>query len=740
MNFWKSLGALIASSVLLAGCGGGSSDTLTGHSGGGGGGNGVASVTVKASPATVAADGSTSSTITATALDANNAGVNGVTVTFASSAGGAITVTSGTTDTSGNATATLTNISAAAGTNLTITATTGNVSGNTTVGVVAIQQTVSLQTDSPQIPSDGSKSANITALLRDANNTALAGVTVTFAVTSGVLTVTQAVTDANGLAKATLNAGTDPTNRTITVTANAGTAMTTLPVSVTGTSLTLSGPANLVLGNSGACTVLLTNSSGQGIPSAAVTVSSANGNTLSGTALTTDGSGRATFTVTAAKGGTDTITATADGLSQQIMVAVSAQSFNITSPANNTNVNLGASQTVTVTWLNGGAAVVGQPVTFAASRGTVVPATAVNTNASGQASVQISSTSAGPSIVQATAAAVTAQLNLNFVALNPSQISVQAGPAAVAVQGQSTITALVRDVNNNLVEGATVDFQVVSDPTNGGLSVASAQTDAQGRAQTVYTAGNSTSGANGVTISATLSGTAITSTTQLTVGGQTVFLSLGTGNKIIDTTQTSIYQIIYSVFAVDSHGAALANVPITVSVLPVAYGKGVLTCPTGAQYWGPAYSTLATDPLAYDGTKMCTNEDTDYTGNIASADGSGALGTCTDLATNPTSTLTAHVKDKNCNGTLEPGNIAVVSPSAGTTDATGRLDVTVTYPRDHSYWVKVTLVASSTTQGTQSSATSTFVLQGTTTDYGCSTGPPGPVSPYGTAATCADPR
>jgi len=35
---------------------------------------------------------------------------------------------------------------------------------------------------------------------------------------------------------------------------------------------------------------------------------------------------------------------------------------------------------------------------------------------------------------------------------------------------------------------------------------------------------------------------------------------------------------------------------------------------------------------------------------------------------------------------LDPGNIAVVSPSSGVTNANGRLDVTITYPRDHSYW------------------------------------------------------
>jgi hypothetical protein len=707
--------------ALLAACGGGS-QTITGSPGTGtgtGGGTAVAKVSVAASPATIAADGSTTSSITATALDANNAGVAGAAVTFGSSAGGAVAVVTGTTDANGKATATLSNASAAAGTNLTISATAGGVTGTATVAVVAIQQSLSLQTDQPQIPSDASKPANLSAVLRDANNNALAGATVHFVASSGVLAVTQAGTDANGIAKATLAAGTDPTNRTITVTANAGSATAQLSVAVTGTTLTLTGPTNLVLNNTGNCSVALTNSAGQGVANTTVTLSSANGNTLSAPTLTTDGNGRGSFTVKGINGGTDTITGSALGLTQKISVAVSTQSFNITAPVDGTKVNLGSPQVITVAWLNNGAPVVGQPVTFAATRGTLVPSTPVTTDASGHASVSITSSGAGPSIVQATAAAVSAQLNLDFVAIVPSQISVQAGPASVAVQGQSTISALVRDAANNLVEGATVNFQVTTDPTNGGLSVASATTDAQGRAQTVYTAGNSTSGANGVAVSATVNATSITDSATLTVGGQAVFLSMGTGNTIDVGQGAAVYQVTYTVLAVDSQGAALVNVPVTLSVLPVAYGKGAMGKPC-ATSWSPAYSTLTTDLHAYQASKLCLNEDTDYTGNIDSLGVVGGI----------------PVKDYNQNGTLDPGNVAVVSPSSGTTDVNGRLDVKVTYPRDHAYWVEVTLVASTTVQGTQSSTSSTFLLQGAVPDYVCSVGPPGPVSPYGIGSTC----
>jgi hypothetical protein len=62
----------------------------------------------------------------------------------------------------------------------------------------------------------------------------------------------------------------------------------------------------------------------------------------------------------------------------------------------------------------------------------------------------------------------------------------------------------------------------------------------------------------------------------------------------------------------------------------------------------------------------------------------------------------------------------------------------VTYPRDHAYWVEVMLVASTTVQGTQSSTSSTFMLPGVVGDYNCGISPPGPVSPYGVANTCAN--
>ncbi|MFM2289337.1 MAG: hypothetical protein RL684_2480 [Pseudomonadota bacterium] len=702
--------------LALAACGGGSggcNGSFAGSNCSSGGSGAATSILVTSDVATIPTDGSVLANISALVKDANNNAVAGVTVSFSAPAG-SLVVTKATTDVSGIATATLSGIGVTSGTPITVKATAGSISSTVGVSVVNSQRTVSVVTSDPQIPSDGSKSATITALVRDANNNVVQGAPVSFQASSGAISALAAQTDATGSAKATLAAGSDPSNRTITVTVNSGSASTTIQVLVVGTTLSISGPQSLILGGSGSYTVVLANSAGQGIPNATVAVTSALGNMVSMPPVT-NVNGQTTFTVTAANGGSDSLTATALGLQKAYAVSVSTDSFTFSTPPNSTSVNLGVSQAVTVNWLSSGAPKAGQTITFSATRGTLSAATAV-TDASGNATVNISSTSAGPSIVSATGTGVSAQVTINFVATTPSQVAVQAGPATVAIGGSSTITATVRDASNNLVDGATVDFQVLSDPTSGTLQAASAVTSA-GIATTSYTAGQTSSGANGVQIKATVRGTAITGTVSVTVGGQTVFLSLGTGNTVDINQGLAVYQITYTVFAVDATGAALANVPITLSVLPVAYGKGALGCPGGTN-WTPVYTTAANDPAAYSGRTLCKNEDTDYTGNINSLVG----------------------KDYNTNGKLDPGNVAVVAPSSASTNAAGRVDVTITYPRDHSYWVMVSLVAKTTVGGTESSATSTFLLVGADVDYKCNIGPPGPVSPYGIATTCANPN
>ncbi len=727
--------------ALLAGCGGssftGGSSSSSGSSSGGT--NTVTQVAVTSSATQISADGTTTATITATAKDANNVVVSGASIAFTTSAG-TLTAASSTTDVNGQATATIAAGSAAVGTTIKVTASSGSGSGNVSVTVVGTQQTLSLTTSTPQISSDGTQTATLTALVRDANNNLISGVPVTFSATSGGITVVYGTTGNGqnntivGAAVATLSAANDPSNRTITVTATAGSATATVPVSVTGTTLSLSGPPNLVLGSQGTYTIALANSGKVGIPNTAVTLTSAAGNTLSAPQVTTGSNGQVTFTLTASKSGADTITATSLGLTATQAVAVSGQNFVFTTPAasaSSTSVPLGTAQNLVVNWSSGGSPVVGQTVNFAATRGTLSSATAV-TDSQGNATVSITSGISGPATITASATAVSATTNLDFIATTPASINLQASPATIATQGQSTITATVRDANNNLVEGKTVDFATVADITGGSLSIAAVQTNVEGQAQTVYQASGTASATNGVVLQATVQGTTISSTVDLTVGGQTVFLSLGTGNKVGENASQTQFQYPYLVTAVDAGGNPVPNVVVTLTVHPITYIKG--SYKAGTTQWLQVGNGPGNTPVS------CPNEDANFNGVLdPGEDGCSAPGVAWDgravVAPNVCN------PDGNDNGKLDPGGTAVASPSTVTTDATGSATFLIEYPEDQALWVGVELIATTTTQGTESTASAQFVLPIVASYLTTLTAqPPGDPSPYGQAASCTNPN
>src|SRR5271154_295176 len=340
-NFLVFLAAVVAFNA-FTGCGSssGCSDFATCGSGSssGGGNNGVATITLTTSVATIPTDGSAVAIIPATALNANRNAVSGVTVAFSASAG-SVVVVSGTTDTNGVASATVSGAGVASGTNTPVTATSGAISGTIVVQVINAQQTISLTTSEPQMPSNGSTPATITALVRGASNQLLPAVSVNFSATSGGLSGSNpAVTGANGAATIQLVTAGDPTDRVITVTATAGSSTAQIAVSVIGTTLNLAGPNTLISGNQGAYTVALTDSGGAGIGNEPVVITDSAGNVLSATNLVTDAAGNASFTMTAGAGASDTLTATSLGLTAQEAITISNQLFSFTVPATGTNI------------------------------------------------------------------------------------------------------------------------------------------------------------------------------------------------------------------------------------------------------------------------------------------------------------------------------------------------------------------------------------------------------------------
>ena len=610
---------------------------------------------------------------------------------------------------------------------------------------------VTLISSLPQIPSNNSTPATLTAIVTNKDNSVVPGATVVFStdpsghgvITPEATSVTGSVagvTDSNGQAQATLTTPGDPSNRSITVTAAVGTVTQTVTIGVVGTQLSLTGPSSLILNAAGTFSAALTDSGGNGIPSTSVTVTSAKGNTLSAGTLTTDSTGHVKFTVTAAVSGADTITVSALGSSATSALNVSSTNFTFTAPAPNTNVALGATLPIKLVWTNSGTPVANQAVSFSTTRGIFTgggTTTTATTDSTGTATVSISSNTAGPAVITASATGASSSLTIEFVATQANSIDVQASPATVATSGSSTITAIVRDPNNNLVANQTVDFQL-TDKTGGSLSVGSATTNDQGVASTVYTATTTASAANGVVITAIVQGTTISNTVDLTVGGQTLFLSLGTGNSI-NVPNSTQFSMPFTAQALDAAGNPVAGVTITFTVHSFPYAD----IPTGQ---ANADGSVVSGYAAYGKGTWTTSPDPSCNGIIGTAYCQVVTATCFNEDVSGSGVFSAS-EDINGNGRLDPGDVASVSVSpggggSGVTDNTGSVSLAVLYPQDHSAWVHVQLTASSTVSGTQATTNSVFWLPVLAADINTTTNgsPPGSISPYGYAAVCTNPN
>jgi len=578
-------------------------------------------------------------------------------------------------------------------------------------------ETLTLLTSTAAIGSDGSETATITALIRDGNNNVVEGITVAFASDTGSLTVAQpAVTDANGKVTAALTPGGDLTNRTITVTAatttTTGTLTNTVPVAVTGTLVVVTGASSLPVGQSSNYLVVLTDSTGAPISGTSVTVTSALGNTINASPVTTDLAGQGSFTLSADNAGVDTLGASALGANAApVSVTMSADAFSFSAPAPSPvpEIPLNTNQSVTVNWQSGGAPVNGLPVNFSSTRGTPVP-NSINAVA-GNATVNISAANAGPAVITATNTdGTTTQLEVEFVATVPGTLELQAGPLNIGVAEQSTVTATVRDPAGNFVKNQTIDFSL-TDITGGTLSVGQAITNSAGQAQTFYTASTVTSAVGGVRIDATVQGTAVTDFVQLTVAQRAQFLSIGTGNSITEINNDSQYQVVYAIQVTDALGVGVGGEAVQVSVLSDFYMKGFREFPMGAAAW----STNV--------TATCPDEDVNRNGILDAGE------------------------DFNSSLQLEANNIATVSASAGgslVSDQNGFVFVDVTYPQEYAYYVQVTLQATvAEVGGTEFAEAASFVLTGAASDFNTqNNAPPGPISPFGEgpigAATCAN--
>ena len=592
--------------------------------------------------------------------------------------------------------------------------TTFSSSGSTTVSEEPAS--LELYANSIQLASSGSDEVELIALVKNEQSVLMEGVEVSFSAASGdgvELQLTQPETAADGTARAILTSQNDASNRTVTITAGAGSLTQTVEITIAGTEVTINGASSVILNDSVDYTIRVQDSDGTSILNQDVVLSAVNG-TLSSTTVNTGANGQATVSYTASTSGEDTITAAALNAETSFTVQVQQDEFNFVNLPTE-EVPLGQTQTITVQWRQDNTPVVGQNVTFSASRGVIAGNATVVTDAEGQASIDISANNAGISSITASASdgsgnvLVSALTQIEFIATTPHTLIADASPDIIGPDGQtSTISAVVRDVDGNLVKNSVVNFSV-SDVSTGFVSPSQATTDSKGIATTVFTSG-SVSTQDAVVVTAFVADDpAIDDEVVLTVGGRAFDISLGTGNELEEATSTS-YLKRFGVFVSDSAGQPVSGVNLTASVAPVKYVNGG-EYRTG--FW--VFDDDASQWVAIV-NQNCETED---------VNDNGILDT------------TPRDEDTNEDGMLTPGLIGTIAfaNGAAVTDENGYAELEYRYPRSFAIWYDAVISVFGQSTGSEASAKMRYTLSisaDDVTDEGASP----PANPFGVTDQC----
>jgi len=563
---------------------------------------------------------------------------------------------------------------------------------------------ISLYASALQLASSGSDEIELIALVKDANSVLLENVDVTFSVSSNAeveLQLVQATTAEDGTARAILTSQNNAGNRSFEVSAQAGGFSDVVEIEVDGTEVVINGPSSLVLNDTADYTLRIQDSDGNAISNQEITLITTGGS-LSSNTVTTE-NGQASVTYTATQSGSVTITAQVPQLNTETSISVTVQEdefvfIDTVTPVESQICNahderefenipeceINVATDITVNWQKDGLPNTAANVTFSASRGEISSNTTVATDSEGNATFTITSNNAGRSSITATGfdengnVEVTARMEIEFIATVPYVIQVDASPDILGPDGQtSTITALVRDQDRNLVKNAVITFNV-NDSSTGTLSPSQATTDSNGIASTVFTSGAVNSLEAIVITAKSLEDENVSGDVTMTVGNRAFDISMGTGN-VISSPDNSTYLKEFAVFVSDSAGQPVPNVDLTASLSPLryaeeyAYRKGRWFWDEDSSLWFVGYSYKNDDgntEIRSGFTEYCINEDINNDGilDLLPVDGdTGVQG-----------------EDDDGDGYLTPGIIGTLTFSGdAVTDENGQATLELRYPKEY---------------------------------------------------------
>ena len=601
------------------------------------------------------------------------------------------------------------------------------------------------------IETGGNDIARITALVTDESNRVVTGRDVEFSSTGGVLQNISSVTTAAGQATVELSLAGDFRNQDIVVTATVDEQEGSVLLTTSGSTISIAGPTALVSGDTAELEITLTGGNDQPISNELISITSSAGNTLSGSTLTTDASGKAVIEVGSDAGDDEiTISALQSTVVKTHTIKVAADTLSVVDPQNFDALSVNTLWPFQVVWESNGQPVVGQQLKFSVTAGelripgdsTGAGSVTATTDANGIATVEVESNAAGPATIAFSDAADAdpfSQFDIEFVATDIVNIAMEAAPASVGVGNPSTIFATVTDDFGNPVKDVVIEFSS-SNLKGGSLSPVTAVTDSDGRARITFTAGTIPSEENEIVIQATASEQpAVNSTVALTVTERQLNVIIGLAGTLTEADTDTRYRKAGLVQVTDGAGRPVPDATIDVSLIPTVYRWGRL---------GPVDTDNDGEPDAWaklpELTYACESEDRnlnrildtpvneDINGNNQLDDGED---------TNQNGRLDVN-EDVNGNGVLDPSDPGLVDADPVnqptviggqiTTDANGVGFFSMAYPQSNAWWFDVVISARVQALGVEVAAefaTELSVLATDVSDIG--NRPPNLLSPYG---------
>ncbi|MCE9918415.1 Ig-like domain-containing protein, partial [Obesumbacterium proteus] len=435
------------------------------------------------------ADGADTNAVKVVVKDANGNVVPGVPVDFGADNGATVTTATVTTDTNGEATTTLTNITSgvsivtATVNSVSLTVDTHFIPDSGTATIIAGALTVTVD----NMKANGTDANAVKAVVKDANGNLVPGVNVDFSATNGATVTTAAVTtDANGEATTTLTNTTAGVSAVTAKVNNVSLAVDTHFIPDDSTVTIIAGALTVTVDNMKAngtdaneVQAIVTDANSNVVPGAVVTFSANNGATVTTASATTDGNGVATTTLTNITAGVSMVTAAIGTVSPTVdthfipddsTATIIAGALTVTkdkAKADGADTN---AVKVVVKDANGNV-VPGVPVDFGADNGATVTTATVTTDTNGEATTTLTNITSGVSIVTATVNSVSLTVDTHFIP-DSGTATIIAGALTVTVDNMkangtdaNAVKAVVKDANGNLVPGVNVDFSATNGAT-----------------------------------------------------------------------------------------------------------------------------------------------------------------------------------------------------------------------------------------------------------------------------------